>query len=88
MKRVDFDKKFIKHYKIRIKTRSNLAKQYDIRYKLFCDGRRGQPLNDHALKGDKLGLRSFSISGDIRVVYKETDEAYVFLAIGSHSQVY
>lgn len=88
MKQIDFDKKFIKHYKLRIQSRPKLSKQYDSRYRLFCGGERGRPLDDHALSGNKLGLRAFSVGGDIRVVYKEAVETYVFLDVGSHNQVY
>ena len=88
MKPVDFDKKFVKHYKFRIQKQPKLSKQYDSRYALFCNGERGWPLDDHPLGGDKSGLRAFSITGDIRVVYKETPGAYVFLDVGSHNQVY
>jgi mRNA-degrading endonuclease YafQ of YafQ-DinJ toxin-antitoxin module len=31
------------------------------------------------------GKRAFSIAGDVRVVYEETDEAYIFLDVGSHN---
>jgi len=34
------------------------------------------------------GLRAFSVGGDLRVVYRETEEYYEFLDIGSHNQVY
>lgn len=88
MKRVDFDKKFIKHYISRILNNRKLSQQYDERYKLFCNGKRDSPLDDHPLKGEKLGLRAFSIAGDVRVVYRETEDAYVFLDVGSHNQVY
>lgn len=88
MKRVDFDKKFIKHYRLRVQNNPKLSKQYDERYRLFCGGKRDDPLNDHSLKGKKLGLRSFSVTGDIRVVYKEMGEAYIFLDVGTHNQVY
>lgn len=88
MKRVDFDKTFIKHYKLRIQNQPKLSLQYDTRYRLFCSGARGKPLNDHQLGGNKLGLRSFSITSNIRVIYKETSDAYVFLDVGTHNQVY
>jgi len=45
-------------------------------------------LRDHALKGDKIGLRSFSITGDYRVIYYIEDETAYFLDIGTHAQVY
>jgi len=55
---------------------------------MFLDGTRGYPLNDHALIGAMKGLRAFSVAGDLRVVYHETDDYYEFLDIGSHNQIY
>ncbi len=88
MKRVEFDKKFTKHYRVRVQNDPKISKIYDQRYLLFCQGVRDKPINDHALGGDKIGFRAFSITGDIRVVYKETDDSYIFLDVGSHNQVY
>lgn len=46
-------------------------------------------LKDHALKGHLIGKRSFSVTGDIRVIYRYIDETTVLLLqIGSHNQVY
>jgi mRNA-degrading endonuclease YafQ of YafQ-DinJ toxin-antitoxin module len=44
-------------------------------------------LDDHSLTGTMKGPRAFSIVGDVRLVYRETNEYYVFLDIGSHNQV-
>jgi mRNA-degrading endonuclease YafQ of YafQ-DinJ toxin-antitoxin module len=55
---------------------------------MFKSGVRGQPLNEHRLKGKKRTLRAWSVTEDIRVVYRETDEYYEFLDIGTHNQVY
>jgi len=55
---------------------------------LFMEGVRGEPLNDHSLIGQNKGVRSFSITADIRVIYRESDKYYEFLDIGSHNQVY
>lgn len=51
-------------------------------------GVRDYPLDDHALVGTMKGLRAFSIGGDLRVVYRETDTHYELLDVGSHNQVY
>jgi addiction module RelE/StbE family toxin len=45
-------------------------------------------LNNHALLGDLLGMRSFDVTGDIRVHYINVDNIVVFLNIGSHSELY
>jgi addiction module RelE/StbE family toxin len=55
---------------------------------LFAQGVRDTPLNDHPLTGSMTGKRAFSITSDIRVIYIETDEAFVFVDIGTHAQVY
>ncbi len=88
MKPVIFHRDFDKHYKQRIKPKPKLISQFRERYDLFLAGERGRPLNDHALTGDLQGGRAFSITGDIRVVYIELEDQIIFLAIGTHNQVY
>jgi addiction module RelE/StbE family toxin len=55
---------------------------------LFIQGVRERPINDHPLTGNMDGRRAFSITADVRVVYIETEDAFVFLDIGTHAQVY
>ena len=88
MKRIQFAKKFTKNYLIRISRNPNPEKQFDERYEMFISGVRGYPLFDHALTRNMKGLRSFSIGGDLRVVYRETKTYYEFLDVGTHNQVY
>ncbi len=88
MKPIQRDKNFDKHFKIRITPHDNLVKQFAIRLQMFMMGVRCNPLNDHGLKGKKRMFRAWSVAGDIRVVYRETNEYYEFLDIGSHNQVY
>ena len=88
MKPIDKNKTFKKHYKARITPNPKFVKQFDERVRAFVLGKRDRPLDDHSLGGDKLGLRAFLITGDIRVVYRETTEEYIFLDVGTHNQVY
>lgn len=88
MKHIELTKRFEKSYKKRIAPQAKFRAAYIASVRAFNDGERGQPLNDHALKGKLAGKRAFSIANDIRVVYEETDDAYIFLDIGSHNQVY
>lgn len=88
MKRIVRDKQFLKHYKLRIAGNPKLVKHFAERIRLFMSGERGQPINDHPLRGEKLTLRAFSVTGDVRVVYRETQDAYIFLDVGTHNQVY
>lgn len=81
-------RKFIKAYKKRIQPHGNISLRFDERMGQFYRGKRGVPLNDHALSGRLSGYRAFSITGDVRVIYKETDEGIELIDIGSHAQVY
>lgn len=79
---------FEKNFQSRIAPNPKLKKQFQIRLQFFMEGLRDYPLDDHPLVGTKKGLRAFSVGGDLRVVYRETEEYYEFLDIGSHNQVY
>ena len=88
MKPIVYRRQFKKNLQKRILVNSKLAKQFEQRLKLFAKGVRDYPLDDHALVGTMKGLRAFSIGGDLRVVYQETEECYELLDVGSHNQVY
>lgn len=88
MKPIRRHRKFEKNFKSRISPNPKLKQQFQDRLQLFMENVRDYPLDDHALVGTKKGLRAFSIGGDLRVVYRETDEYYEFLDVGSHNQVY
>lgn len=88
MKRVEYTKQFQKRLKQRYAHQPNMIKRFYERLELFLAGVRAEPINDHPLTGGLKGLRAFSVGGDIRVVYKETDTHYLLLDIGSHNQVY
>jgi addiction module RelE/StbE family toxin len=81
-------RKFEKNFQSRISPNPKLKKQFIARLELFKEGVRDYPLDDHPLVGTMKGLRAFSIGGDLRVVYRETDKHYEFLDVGSHNQVY
>lgn len=88
MKPIRRHRKFEKNFQSRISPNPKLKRQFIARLELFKEGVRDYPLDDHPLVGTMKGLRAFSIGGDLRVVYRETDEHYEFLDIGSHNQVY
>lgn len=80
---------FKKHYKQRIAGNSKLVKKTTERLQIFQYNPTNPLLKDHALIGKKIGLRAFSVTGDIRIVYKKTSDIEVLLLdIGSHNQVY
>ena len=80
---------FKKSYKKRIIPNSKLIFQTDKRINLFKSDPKNSLLKDHGLTGAKKGLRAFSITGDIRIVYLPvSDMEVIFIDIGSHNQVY
>lgn len=85
---LQFASKFRKHLTRRIAGTPSLRNKFDTRLTLFLDNPRNPLLNDHTLKGDQSGRRSFSITGDIRVIYRKTDDTIILLDIGTHNQVY
>ena len=88
MKPINRHRQFIKNYQSRISPNPKLIKQFETRLELFMTGIRDYPLDDHPLVGTMKGLRAFSIGGDLRLVYRETETHFEFLDIGSHNQVY
>lgn len=86
--KVEFTHKFIKLFKKRISPYKAQHKKFDERILLFLKDHTDPVLKDHELKGDLQGFRSFSITGDIRVVYYLVDNTAYFVDIGTHNQVY
>ncbi|OIP86658.1 type II toxin-antitoxin system mRNA interferase toxin, RelE/StbE family [Candidatus Shapirobacteria bacterium CG_4_8_14_3_um_filter_35_11] len=86
---IEHSPQFDKHFKKRISENDKLTKQFVQRLNYFIDNPKHPLLKDHLLTRNKTGLRSFSINGDLRVIYKIINENKVlFYDIGSHNQVY
>ncbi len=83
-----FTKSFKKNYKKRIQGNKNLENRFEHRYDLFIKDQSHGVLKDHQLTGKLQGFRSFSITGDIRVIYYINDDTAYFVDIGTHNQVY
>jgi len=79
-------KNFEKQYKILPELVKN---QFKRRRNLFLEDPFNSILNNDPLRGSYTGYRSFNVTGDIRVIYKDLKEdEYMLVAIGSHSQLY
>jgi addiction module RelE/StbE family toxin len=66
----------------------NIQKKFAIRLAVFLLDPYSVELNNHSLAGEWREYRSIDITGDIRAVYKVEDKINLFVAIGSHSQLY
>ena len=86
--RLIFHTTFKKSYKTRIKNNPSLKRRFFERIKLFLKEPTNPILKDHPLKGDLKGYRSFSITGDVRVIYKKEEHKIIFIDVGTHTQVY
>ena len=88
---IEYHRQFKKNYTKRIRPYPTLNKRTQTRVKLFISDRSNPLLKDHPLSGDMKGYRAFSITGDVRVVYRiSTDQTntILFYDIGTHNQVY
>ena len=79
---------FLKAYKKRIRYTIKLDRQYSKRVEMFRTNHSNPVIHDHALSGNKQGLRAFSVTGDVRVIYYLHNDTAYFIDIGSHAQVY
>ncbi|MDD5769919.1 MAG: type II toxin-antitoxin system mRNA interferase toxin, RelE/StbE family [Candidatus Gracilibacteria bacterium] len=80
-----FDKSYLKlSQKLKLKVNETLV--------LITKNHFDKKLNNHALKGDFIGLRSINVTGDYRIIFKEISdnnyEIIELLKIGTHSELY
>ncbi|MDO8617438.1 MAG: type II toxin-antitoxin system mRNA interferase toxin, RelE/StbE family [Candidatus Uhrbacteria bacterium] len=83
---VHFHKKFQKRYKkLRLSEQKQLWQRLDI-FTIDCFH---PTLNNHALQGKYIGYRSINVTGDLRAIYKLTNQnVYLFLTIDTHGHLY
>ena len=81
--------RFDVHYKKRIAPLVGLNRKFKERMNLFLLNPQHPVLKDHPLKGSRNLFRAFSITGDLRVIYRRINKDEVILMdVGSHNQVY
>ena len=87
--KIELHPNFKKSYKKRIENNPNLVSKVAQRVELFQQNPQNSILHAHKLTGSKGELSSFSVSGDIRIVYFSiSKDKVIFFDIGSHNQVY
>ncbi|PIP63671.1 type II toxin-antitoxin system mRNA interferase toxin, RelE/StbE family [Candidatus Roizmanbacteria bacterium CG_4_10_14_0_2_um_filter_33_96] len=84
-----YQNSFKKSYKKRFFNNKRLINIISLRIQQFNINPNDIQLRTHTLSGAKKGLRSLSVTGDIRIIfyYDQNDNA-VFIDIGTHNQVY
>lgn len=80
--------KYLKAFNKRIKPFLPLVEQFKERWMIFEQNSKDPLLKDHALKGNLKGFRAFSITGNIRLMYKKEKDNIILYDIGTHNQVY
>lgn len=82
-----FHKNFEKRFKrLSLKLKSNVLKTIE----QFQLNPHNPSLKNHGLKGKLEGLRAISVTGDVRIIFKESGNyiTVLMLDVGTHSQVY
>jgi len=83
---IELHRNFIKQYR---KLPIKIQEKFKERRNLFLIDPFHQLLNNHALSGKYDRYRSINIHSDIRVIFFiKSDGTIVFIAIGSHSELY
>ncbi len=83
--RVDYSRNFKKQYQTLPKT---IREKFKMRLKILLENRNNPQLHRHKLSGPYNNNWSINVTGDIRAVYEQIEDVYLFSAIGSHSELY
>ena len=88
--RIDFTKKFSKQL---LKAPWKVQNAFKHRFDVFLSNHTHPLLRNHVLTGEYIGCRSISITGDWRAICKdmnsmEEEKCLLFIALGTHSQLY
>lgn len=83
-----YHKEFQKNYKKRIAPNPKLNKRFAKQLEKLIKNPRDITLRNHRLIGKRNDFYAFSVTGDIRVIYKIVNGNLWLYDIGSHNQVY
>lgn len=82
---IKYARQFIKMYK---KSPVKIQRAFDKRAKIFINDPYNRELNNHPLKGEFKKFRSIDLTGDWRAHFTENTGCVIFVAMGTHSQLY
>lgn len=86
--KIQYHREFLKNYKKRVAPYPKLELQFKKQLDKLISNPYDPSLRDHKLIGKRKNFHSFSVTGDIRVVYIIDDKNIRLYDIGSHNQVY
>ncbi len=86
--RIKYHKNFIKNYRKRISSNPKLVSKFQKQLDIFLINPQNPILRNHKLIGKLSSYNSFSLTGDIRVIYQIEEDAILLFDIGTHNQVY
>ena len=86
--KIFYHKTFRKHFKKRIAPNKKLQTRFYQRLNLLVQNPNHPLLKRHQLRGKKRVYWSFSVTGDIRVIYRIENKNVFLYDIGTHGQVY
>jgi len=84
---IKYHRLFQKHYRQRIAPNKNLTARFQARLAIRIEDPLNAILKDHQLIGKFKQYRAFSITGDVRVIYRINDNTIFLYDIGTHNQV-
>lgn len=84
---VEFHKRFEKDFK---KLHPKLKQKTYLAIEKFKENPFDRQLHNHTLHGNLKNVRAISVTGDLRIVFKEFDNyvTVLLLRVGTHNQVY
>jgi len=84
---IKYHKNFVKNFK---KLSPKLKQKTINSIERFAKDPHDPMLRNHALKGSLKGLRAFSITGNVRIIFREFDNyiTVIMLDVGIHNQIY
>lgn len=85
---IKYHRRFLKSYQKRVAPDKKLVNRFKQRLELRLKDPASAIIKDHRLTGELKQYRSFSVTGDIRVVYQIEDDTLKLYDVGSHNQVY
>jgi addiction module RelE/StbE family toxin len=80
-----FHRSFEKFY---VKKDEHVQKAFERRFVIFSNNPSHPIPKNHELNGEWSGHRSINVTGNIRAIYRLEGNVAVFVAIGSHSELY